>query len=249
MNLTAENYFSVEANMYYMGATQYKQFLECEAMALATAKGEYKEEETNSMLVGSYVDAYYDGSLEKFKAEHKSIFTTKGELKSEFKKAEYIIERIEKDLFFKKYMSGESQVIKTGIISQVPFKIKIDSYHPDKVIVDLKVMKDFQPIWKSGLRLNFIEAWGYDLQGAIYQAVEGNSLPFYIAGVTKETEPDLAIISIPNERLDYCLDQIKTNVQRFDSIKKGLIEPTRCEKCDYCKQTKVLTSVIDWESL
>jgi len=174
----------------------------------------------------------------------------KSELKSDYKQANYIIQRLERDELFQQFMSGEKQVIKTGEIFGVPFKIKIDSYHPGNKIVDLKVMKDFEQIWKDGIYLNFIEAWGYDIQAAIYQFIEGNNLPFYIAAATKEKpEPDLAIISIPQNRLDYCLEIVTDNVKRFDDIKKGLIEPTRCEHCDYCKSTKILTEILDYTSL
>lgn len=253
MNLTAENYFSVEANMQYMGSTQYKDFVNCESMALAKAKGEYEEDKTTALLIGSFVDNYFSNTLDQFKTENSSIFVTRGEnkgqLKSEFLQAEYIIKRIERDPFFMKFITGQTQVIKTGEIAGVPVKIKIDCYHPGKAITDLKIIKDFNKQWKNGLPLNFIEFWGYDIQGCIYQAAEGNKLPFIIAAATKEKEPDLAVISIPQERLDYCFEQVKANIQRFDAIKKGLIEPNRCEKCDWCKRTKVLTSVIDWESL
>ena len=132
----------------------------------------------------------------------------------------------------------------------IPFKIKIDSYHEGKKIVDLKVMKDFDGIWKDGLKLSFVEAWGYDIQGAIYQFIEENQLPFYIAAATKEKpEPDLAIISIPQDRLDYCFEIVADNVQRFADIKAGLIKPIRCERCNYCKATKVLTDVIDYSMI
>ena len=173
--------------------------MQCEACALAEVKGRMGKKKTPSMLVGSYVDAHYGNELDLFRAQNPVIFTQKGDLRSEFKKAEEIIQRLEKDEMFQRYMSGEPQVIKTGTIAGVPFKIKIDSYHPGKVIVDLKIMKDFEPIWTDGLYLSFVESWGYDLQGAIYQAVEENGLPFYIAGATKEPETDLAIISIPQE--------------------------------------------------
>lgn len=253
MNLTADNYFSTEANLHYMGSTQYKDFLQCESMALAKVKGEYEEEKTTALLIGSFVDNYFSNTLDQFKAENPSIFVSRGEnkgqLKSDFLQAEYIIKRIERDPFFMKFITGEPQVIKTGEIAGVPFKIKIDSFVPGRVITDLKIVKDFSPQWKDGLKLNFIEYWGYDTQGCIYQHIEGNHLPFIIAAATKEKEPDLAVISIPQERLDYCFEQVKADVQRFDAIKKGLIEPTKCQKCDWCKRNKVLTSVIDWESL
>jgi hypothetical protein len=248
--ITSENYFSVENNMEYMGASQFKRFMECEALALAEAKGEWVEEESVSLLVGSYVDAHYEKTLDLFKAKHPAIFTQKGELKSEYKHAEYIIQRLERDEMFQEYMSGQKQVIKTGEIFGIPFKIKIDSYHKGNKIVDLKIMRDFNSIWKDGLKVSFVEAWGYDIQGAIYQFVEGANLPFYIAGGTKEKpEPDLAIISIPQSRLDYCLDIVVENAPRFASIKAGLVIPVRCEKCDYCKSTKVLAGTIEYDKL
>lgn len=247
MMLTAENYHSPEMNMEYMGTSQFKAFMDCEAMALAEAKGEYVREKSVSLLVGSYVDAHYERTLDLFKAQNPEIFTQKGELRSEYKHAEYIIQRLERDELFQQYMSGEKQVIKTGMIMGVPFKIKIDSYHERDKIVDLKIMKDFEGIWKDGLKLSFVEAWGYDIQGAIYQFVEDNNLPFFIAGATKQKpEPDLEIISIPQSRLDYCLDIVMQNAPRFADIKRSLIEPTRCGRCDYCRSTKVLTKPVEY---
>lgn len=248
--ITAENYHSVEMNMKYMGASQFKAFMECEAGALAEVKGEYIKEKSISMMVGSYVDAYYEGTLDKFMTDNPDIFTQKGTLKAEYKHAEKIIARLERDEMFCKYMAGQKQVIKTGLIDGVPFKIKIDSYHPGKAITDLKIMKDFEGVWKDGLKLPFVEAWGYDIQAAIYQTVEGNNLPFFNAAGTKEKpEPDLAIMSIPQDRLDYCLNQVKENIHRFTDIKKGLIEPTRCERCDFCKSTKILTGIVEYTQI
>ena len=136
----------------------------------------------------------------------------------------------------------------------VPVKIKIDSYHPDSMIVDLKCMKDFKPIYvEERGRLNWIEAWRYDLQGAVYQEVvrqnTGKQLPFFIAAVTKETVPDLAVIEVPQSYLDIELKNFKDKVQFYDGIKKGVFEPERCEHCDYCKETKVLKNPISLEEL
>ena len=51
---------------------------------------------------------------------------------------------------------------------------------PGKAVVDLKIMRDFEPKYVDGMgKVNFIEAWGYDFQGGIYQAIEGDHLPFY----------------------------------------------------------------------
>lgn len=248
--ITNENYFSLENEQKYMGSSQFKSFMKCEAAALAAIKGEYEQKKSTALLVGSYVDAHFEKTLDIFKAQHPELFKRDGTLKAEYVKAEEIIARIERDEMFMRYMSGEKQVIKTGEIAGVPFKIKIDSYHDGAAIVDLKIMKDFESTYKPGEgRLTFIEFWGYDIQGAIYQAIEGNFLPFFIAGATKEEETDIGIFQIPQGYLDAALDIVKEYAPRFQAIKNGEIEPVRCEKCDYCKRTKKLDKIITLEDL
>lgn len=248
--ITNENYFSRENEKKYMGSSQFKAFMNCEAAALAEINGEYEKKKTAALLVGSYVDAHFEKTLDVFKAQNPELFKRDGSVKADYVKAEEIISRIERDEMFMRYMSGEKQVVKTGEIAGVPFKIKIDSYHALKAIVDMKIMKDFECMYKPGEgRLTFIEYWGYDIQGAIYQAVEGNSLPFFIAGATKEEEPDIGIFQIPQGYLDAALDIVKEYAPRFQAIKEGRIEPIRCEKCNYCKRTKKLNKIITLEDL
>lgn len=250
MILTAENYHSQEANIAYMSVSQVKAFRKCEASAMAELGGEFVREETSALLVGSYVDAHFSNGLDLFKAKHPEIFTRQGELKAEYRNANEIIARIERDPFMMKYLSGEKQVIKTGNLFGHPFKIMVDCYHPGKAIVDLKIMRDFASVYAPECgRQTFVEAWGYDLQGAIYQAVEGDRLPFFIAGATKEKVPDIAVIAVPQETLDAALMIVEHVVDNIAAIKSGAVEPTRCEKCDYCKQTKVLTAVTDMADL
>ena len=137
MNLTADNYFSAEANQQYMSVSQFKLFLKCPAAALAELRGEYQREQTTALLVGSYVDAWFSGEMDKFKAEHPEIFKRDGTLKAEYAQADQIIARVSKDEMFMEYMSGDEQVIMTGEIEGVPVKIKVDSLLLDK-IVDLR---------------------------------------------------------------------------------------------------------------
>lgn len=250
MELNNDNYFWYENNMKYFGSSQYKSFSKCEAAAMAELDGEFTREKSVALLVGSYVDAFYEGSLDKFKENNPEIFSKNGSLKSDYIKAEAIIERLSRDEMFSRYMSGEKQVIKTGNWLGVDWKIKIDSYHEGTAIVDLKVMKDFAPIWVEGQgKIPFVEAWGYDIQAAIYQAIEGNNLPFFIAGATKEKETDLAIYKIPQENIDMAAEIIRSNIERFRDVKQGLTEPIRCEHCDYCKRTKVLKYISDYREI
>lgn len=252
--LENKNYFSKENQIKYFSVSQFKAFEKCQAAALAEISCEYVQEITTPMLVGSYVDAYFEGTLDLFKKNNPLLFKKDGTLKAEYINADKIINRIKKDDMFMYYMSGEKQVIMTGQIENVPIKIKIDSYHKDKMIVDLKCMKDFKPIYKAECgRMNWVEAWEYDLQGAVYQEVvrqnTGKVLPFFIAAVTKEKEPDLAIISVGQEYLDFQLEKVKKNIQMYDAVKHGIIESEGCGHCDYCKSVKLLKNYLTLEEL
>ena len=271
--LIEENYFSKENELKYVGSTQIKSFIDCPAKTMAIINQEWSEEKTTALMIGSYVDAAMSGTLDIFKAQNPEIFKKDGTLKSEFLQAEKICERIEKDQLFHKYISGNHQTIMTFMFdiinrkwlkyndeqevpeNHISVKIKIDSFFPDKAIVDLKVVKDFEPIWNSERQRkeNFVDYWNYTLQAALYQkGVEvntGKQLPFFIAVVTKEKEPDLALLSIPQEVMDEKLAVLEEILPRIYDIKHNEIEPFRCENCDYCKSTKVLTKIIDYRNL
>ena len=261
MKLTSENYHSKESNQHYMSVSQYKDFcgtlgkLPCEAQALAKLNGEWGEDKSTALLVGSYVDSHFENTLALFQSQNPEIFTKKGELKAEHRKAEEIISRIERDELFMKYMSGEKQVIMTAELFGVEWKVKLDSYIPDVCIVDLKVMKSLkESFWtKDYGYMDFVRYWGYDIQAAIYQKVveinTGKKLPFYIAGASKEKEPDIEIINIPQSWMDEKLMDVEKEVPKIIDLKNGEYDPIRCEACDYCKFTKILTEPITPDSL
>lgn len=245
MKLTKRNYFSKKANQFYMSTSQFKSFSRCPSAAMAEINGKFTREKTTSLLVGSYVDAYFEGTLKSFIRQNPEVFKRDGTLKAEYIQAEAIIQRIMHDKLFSEYMSGQKQVIMTGTINGVKVKIKIDSLLPDK-IVDLKIMKDFESVYVSERgSLPWFEAWGYDLQGAVYQEIvrqnTGLLLPFHLAAATKEKVTDIDIVHIGQKHLDFAFERVNSNIAMYDAIKKGIIAPERCEKCEYCKITKVLT--------
>lgn len=261
MTLTSENYFSQEANKEYLSVSQYKDFvgtlgkLGCETQALAKLNGEWEQEKSTALLVGSYVDAHFEGALNLFRAQNPEIFKKNGELKADYIKANEIINRVERDELFMQFMSGEKQVIMTADLFGAKWKIKMDSYLPDKAIVDLKCMRELNKAeyTKDYGHMDFVQYWGYDLQGAIYQEVvyqnTGKRLPFFIAAVSKEKEPNLELIYIDDQHLQEKLIEIEQNVEHIIALKNGEIEALRCEVCDYCKHTKVLTRPIHFSQL
>lgn len=261
MILTAENYFSKEADREYLSVSQYKNFMgtigrpACEAEAMAKLNGEWEMKKTTALMVGSYVDAHFEGTLSLFQAQNPEIFTKQGALKAEYRKAEEIINRIERDDLFMKFMGGEKQLIMTADMFGSPWKIKIDSYLPGKAIVDLKVMRELHKaeFAKDYGYMNFIEYWGYDLQAAVYQEVvyqnTGERLPFFIAAASKEEETDIELIWIPDDHLREKLIDVENNTPKIVALKNGEVEPIRCGLCDYCKHTKVLMRPIHFTEL
>lgn len=250
MLLTSNNYFSPEAMATYWSVSQYKEFDRCEAAGLASVRGEYVREETDALLIGSYVDAYFSGELPQFIEAHRDQMLNKrnGALLAKFQHANEIINRVKADPLMTEYLTGEHQVIMEAELFGVPWKIKMDCYDETR-IVDLKCVKDFDSIWDAsyGGRRSWVEYWGYDIQGAIYQRVEQavsgrrKPLPFYLAAVTKEKVPDIKLVQLPQHILDAAYNMVGAKIDRYDLIKSGDIEPIRCEACNYCKKTKRLT--------
>lgn len=261
MELNEKNYYSDEADKEYMSVHQYLDFIGhmgirgCESRALAKINGEFSEPTTEAQLVGSFVDSYFEGTLDKFKLEHPECFTQKGELKAGFKKAQRMIERCEQDDFFMQFMSGEKQKIFTGYLFGCEWKCKLDSYIKGKCIVDLKTSANIHQSWKVADygNVSFVEYWGYVLQLAVYQKLveinTGEKLPCFIAAVTKEDEPEIAIIGIDQQSLDHALNEIEMNMPSVLAVKNGEVEPIRCERCNYCKSTAKLTKVIHYNDL
>lgn len=93
MILTQENYYSKEANQEYLSVSQYKDFcgtigrVGCEEQALAKLNGYWEMEKTTALLVGSYVDSHFEGTLDLFKAQNPEIFTKKGRAKGRVPKS------------------------------------------------------------------------------------------------------------------------------------------------------------------
>lgn len=269
MELTASNYYSREANEQYMSVSQFKSFKQCEAAALAELRGEYARPTPTALLVGSYVDSFFEGTLSQFLDAHPEIRKRDGTLKADFTQAEEITKRLSRDRLFSLLMSGRKQVICTGVIAGVPFKIKMDSLLDaatvaeivkefpatasvfgfcDGAIVDLKVMRNMEPMWseEDGQRVPFARAWGYDIQGAVYQAIEGNDLPFILAVGTKEEYSDIAALHIPDRDLQDSLAEVEELAPRYQSIKHGKVEPSACGRCPYCRMTRKLTGIADY---
>lgn len=265
ITLTADNYYSQEANQAYYSASQIKQFIECPAAAMAEINGDYQRKKTAALLVGGYIDAHFSGEMELFRRENPGIFTKLGLLRSDYMQADDIIARIERDPLAMALLEGEKQKIVTGEIAGAPIKAKLDIWldaqqarkiaaeYPGMeelafahgAIVDMKVMKDFQPMYRQEEgRVSFVEYWRYDLQLAIYQELvrqeTGHQVPCFILAASKQEPPDLALVQIPQELLDFNLQWLMKRLPEFEEVKSGREEPEGCGRCAWCRQSKKL---------
>ena len=178
---------------------------------------------------------------ELFKAEN-------GKPYAEIVQALETIERIKKQPLMMEHFKSKHQVIMTGEIAGVPFKIKMDNYKPGEFISDGKYMSSLR---SPNLFEPMVKYWGYDIQGAVYQEIvyqnTGKRLPFYLDIGTKEKPAHLAVAKIDQADLDEALETVIRKVPRYQAIKKGEIEPERCEEydCNYCTETMIITEPID----
>lgn len=170
------------------------------------------------------------------------------------------------------------QVILVGEIGGVPFRGKADFLldetackiimaefpgasealggpFTEGAIVDLKSAKDFASVWveSEGRRVNWISAWDYEMQGAIYRELcrqmTGKSLPFVIVAATKEKVTDLDALYVPSADLDAALEFVEEQAPLYENVKQGRAKPIRCGRCDYCKSTRTLTKIRNYKEL
>lgn len=268
--INAANYYSREANWAYLSNSQFKAFAKCEAAAMAELRGDYTPPQSKALLLGSFVDAYFSGEFNEFVAAHPEIRLSTGknagEFKEDFKKAFAACQRLDQEPLIKALLSGRHQVIKTGRISGVPFKCKVDSLlssdqvrricekFPEvkklvpfggQMIVDLKYLASLDPVWsdEAQCHISFAQFWGYDIQGAIYQRLVRRFPPFVLTGITKETSPKIFAIYIPDADLQAAMDDVEARAPRYQAIKTGRIAATRCGHCPYCRATEHLTAI------
>ncbi|NQH33550.1 nuclease [Streptococcus suis] len=268
--LTQDNYYD---DKDYMSVSRFKQYLECEAKALALDSGKWIDERDQKPLIfGNYVHSYFESkeAHEKFLEEHKSdIFSSRKPygLLADYKLADKVIATLETDELFNNLYHGrkgdqvEKEMIVTGTIAGVPFKGKIDSInHTRNYMVDLKTMKTiYGEEWCQELKrkvpgaiANIIN-YHYHVQGAVYQELlrqmTGRSYRPLIVAVSKENEPDKEILDLDEETLSEGLEYVSERVSHIWDVVTGKIGPTKCGKCNYCRSKKKLNRIVSIRDL
>lgn len=253
MLLTPETYFSIEADKEYMSVSQFKNFRTCQAKALHDLN-QPDATKKDAFLEGQLFESLVAGDSKLFMAQHPEIVssrgTTAGQLKANFQKVLNAAERFNSQKFFKDIIGKcEKQVILTGEICGVPVKCCLDLFdRKTNSIYDIKCMADFKEQWSKQDKayIPWYYHWGYVLQLAVYREIVKQNFkaePKEIAllAATKEEIPDIQAIKFSTELLDIELEDFMHDIRLYDEIKKGKIEPNKCNECSYCKSIKEIT--------
>lgn len=267
--LTDDNYYSAEAQKHYLSNSDLKVFQECQYRYTKMISGEWQREETEALLQGSLLDAMLTGTpqeVEKSKADHPQIYSsrgaTKGELKSSFKIVEQMYDKVINDPKGMKMLDGEHQKIFTGTLFGIDMRCKLDVYQEHNAIVDLKTVSSLhQSYWDVdlGRRTTFVQHFKYIQQLAIYQELvyqtTGEKLPCYILAVTKENPVDIQPIYFDNQSLHDAIygnefeQGLANDFEQLRLIRNGELEPLKCGECEVCISEKVVGKPIHFTEL
>lgn len=265
MIITRENYFSNEANKEYMGATQFKRYLGCEANFVAQRNG-FKEEPKDAYLAGHYFHAWNEGKLQEFKMEHPELFKKDGTLLAKYQNFNDIIDFVSKDEMFMFALNGnektpaKKEAYYTAELFGLKWKIMIDSeIREHNFLADLKALRDFKYIYSPDEQryVHPVVFYSYNFQMALYSEIHriANKLEYrfepHIVALTKEKFPKKQIIKFSEDRIQTDLAFIESQIPRIKELIENGFEanPIRCGECEYCRSTEKLSEAIDFDSL
>ena len=273
--LTDENYYSREADIFYMSCSQFQAFEKCEAAEIAKLRGIWQPEEiSDALLQGQYFHSYFEGqeAFKKFCDDNfDSIFKTKTTKSggtvitgkyAPFERLDQMIDVAKSDPLISKILSwpGENEKPMTGFIGGIPWRMKMDKYCQNtRRIIDYKTSANLKELYynpQTKERQTFIEEYGYMMRAAVYGEIERQNhqserFPsFIIIGVSKQDPPDKDVILLDDDdRWEFELETVKSKIAHIQRLKEGAEPAKRCGRCEYCRATKKLQRIKSYTDL
>lgn len=258
MDITPSNYHSLDAKRANMSNSQWKSWLACGAATKAQLAGEYTPETTEAMLVGSFVDCALTTPdlFEAWKTDHaEHISLKKGGLKAPFELGLAMIDRVQKDPIFAQIKAkAKSQVVLKGTINNQPWLYMADwimDASDGPVLLDLKTTASFDDQWAEcsgrNIKVPWYDAWGYWRQLAvgrdIYYQNYGIMPTCGIVAVTKQDPPSIGVWVMEDVyRFEAEIRRIEELTGLVMAQKQGLVPPSACGACPYCREKSSLSA-------
>lgn len=271
LKLTNDNYYSHDMDFQYLSKSVFAMFEDCEASAMAQLKDEWKPQpkqngQPDPLIFGNFIHSYFQGEeahkeFLKDKDVQKEVYKY-GNPEKGFKKAygrageaTSMINKMKLNgrfnYYYKPQQPESKEIIVTGQIDGYWWKGKIDSLNLDKnYFCDLKTTKDIHAVnWiKDGdynVKTNFVEAYGYYMQMAIYQELIKQTfgkecLPLMFV-VSKQSVPEVANLVFDrrdpdiNYLMNGAMDKVKELQPHIWRVMMGEEKPKECGKCEYCR--------------
>lgn len=258
MILNRENYHSPEAKRKWLSSSDVKQAIKCEFAWKAYRTGQMQEDEgKEAFKQGNLFETMLNGTDEEirlFQENNSDMFSsrgpTKGQLKSAYQSVMDCVESVRRQPFLMEIIqNSRKQVIMTGKILGVPFRVMCDLIYSDGSVYDLKCMKSFAREWSNRAEtfVEWFEAWNYPVQLWIYKEIaEQNGLTVPNVGLIagSKQNADVQALRFGNDLIAQAKADALYEIERMKEILNGA-EPMRCESCEACIKSRVINGFLE----
>lgn len=241
--LTQSNYHSPEAKARWMSSSDVKKAMRCEA---AWIGGDVDDEDKNAFIFGHLFEALLTGEEYENPLVYSSKGPTKGQVKAEYKPAYEMAEAVRRSPALAKIIDrSRKQVIMTGEIGGLPFRVMCDLLDVDGSIYDIKSARSFSPQYdedRAAYR-DWWAAWEYPVQLWVYHEIaRQNGLAVPRAGLiaAAKDNADVQALVFGRETMEAAEADARYTIESMSAILRG-DEPGACMHCRWCVSQKIIT--------
>lgn len=241
--LTPENYHSSEARALWLSSSDVKKAMRCEA---AWASGEREDEDKNAFIFGHLFEALVTGEEYENPLVYSSKGPTKGQVKAEYRPAYDMAEAVRRSSMLAKIIDrSRKQVIMTGEIGGLPFRMMCDLLDVDGSIYDIKSARNFAPQYdedRAAYR-DWWAIWEYPVQLWIYREIarqNGLAVPRVGLIAAAKDNADVQALALSRETMEAAEADARYAIERMAAIRHG-DTPEPCGHCRWCIGQKVIT--------
>lgn len=258
MVLNRDNYHSPQVKRKYLSSSDVKQAIKCEFAWKAYRTGHMQEDEDKEAFKqGNLFEVMLSGTDEEIRLFQENNFDmfssrgeTKGELKSAYRSVMDCVESVQRQPFLMDIIrNSRKQVIMTGKILGLPFRVMCDLIYTDGSVYDLKCMKSFNREWsiRAETFVEWYEAWNYPVQLWIYKEIaEQNGLTVPNVGLIagSKQNADVQALRFGNDLIAQAKADALYEIERMKDILNGA-EPMRCESCKACVKSRIINAFME----